>query len=97
MGRIVRPPLATVKNLPSLKIALQLAGPQAMRRRLFTRVRDVNNRNQDSTRDEPLLGSLKEISLQIVADRDEIPTGRLNLIFERFEIRDFRVHRDTAL
>src|SRR6266446_5915386 len=96
MGRIVRLALATVENLPSQEIALQLAGPQAMRRRLFIRLRNVNNRNQDSTRDDSLLRRRKEISLQVVADRDEIPTGRLNLIFELFEVRNFHAHSDAA-
>src|SRR6267378_4002364 len=97
MGRIVRLALATVENLPSQEIALQLAGPQAMRRRLFFRLRNVNNRNQDSTRDDSLLRRRKEISLQVVADRDEIPTGRFNLKFELFEVRDFHVHSDATI
>ena len=97
MGHIVRPSLAAVEDLPSLEIALQFAGPQAMRRRLFARLRDVNDRNQDSIWRDSLLGGLKEISLQVVADGDEIPTGRLNLVFEFFEIRDLRAHGDTAL
>src|SRR6266436_6076901 len=97
MGGVVWPSFATVENFPSLKIALQLAGPQAMRRRLFfLRLRNVNNRNQDSTRDDSLLRRRKEISLQVVADRDEIPTGRLNRIFELFEVRDFHVQSDVT-
>src|SRR5258708_4862479 len=96
MGRIVRLALATVENLPSQEIALQLAGPQAMRRRFFIRLRNVNNRNQDSTRDDSLLRRPKEISLQVVADRDEIPTGKLNRIFELFEVRDFHVQSDAT-
>src|SRR5260370_828310 len=96
MSRIVRRSLAMVKNLPSLEIALELAGPQAMARRLFAWFRDVNNRNQDSATHDSLLRRLKEISLQVVADCDEIPTGRLNLVFELFEIRDSRGHHDAA-
>src|SRR5882762_870554 len=96
MGRIVRFALATVENLPSLEIALQLAGPQAMRRRLLTRLRNVNDRNQDSARDDSLLRVLKEISLQVVTDRDEIPTGRLDQISELFEVRDFHLHHGAA-
>ncbi len=96
MSRVVRPSLAMVKNLPSLEIGLQLSGPQAMSRRLFTRLRDVNNRNQNSARHDPLLCRLKEISLQVVADSYEIPTGRLNRVFELFEIRDSHVHHDAA-
>src|ERR1700681_3546273 len=68
-----------------------------MRCRLFTRLRDVNDRNQDSTRHDSLLCVLKEISLQVVADRDEIPTGKLNLVFGLFEVRDPRVQNDAAL
>src|SRR6267154_200131 len=97
MSRVVRPSFATVENLPSQEIALQLAGPQAMRRRLFFRLRNVNNRNHDSTRDDSLLRGRKEIFLQVVADRDEIPTGSLNLIFELFEVRDCHVHSDATI
>src|SRR6267154_2154360 len=97
MSRVVRPTFATVENLPSQEIALQLAGPQAMRRRLFFRLRNVNNRNHDSTRDDSLLRGRKEISLQVVADLDETPTGRFNLKFELFEVRDFHGHSDATI
>src|SRR6202158_854526 len=97
MSRVVRPSFAAVENLPSLEIVLQFARLQAMRRRLFTGLRDMNDRNQGSTRHDSLFCRFKEISLQVVADRDEIPTGRLNLVFGLFEVRDSCAYYDAAL
>jgi hypothetical protein len=43
MRRVVGLSLTVVENLPSLKISFQLTRPQAMRGRLFARLRDVDD------------------------------------------------------
>jgi len=62
-----------------------------MRRLVPGRARKRERRKSKCRRASRLVGGLEKIALQVVTDRDQVPTGRLN-----FKIRLFRGRRRWA-
>ena len=80
-----------MKNFPSGDISFQLAGPQAVRAAFFTGLGQVHDGDEDAAGDDPALGVLEKVALQVVAHRNEVPPGWLDLEFVFFKIGDERI------
>src|SRR5262249_13216029 len=89
-------PFVVVKDLPIWEISGQVSRPQAFVSRFFTWPGNVHDRDQRTARLDALLGWFKEIALQVVGKKHEIPGGRLDAVLASLKIRDSRVHADAA-
>jgi hypothetical protein len=93
---IARLSFVVVQNLPAIEIVFELTRPQAMCGWFFAWVGDVDNHQKETAGDHSSFGGLKEISLQVVTDGDQVPARAFNVEFTLFEVGDTRIHGQAA-
>ena len=63
-----------------------------MRRGLFAGLGDVGDCDEHATGAQRAFRLSKKIALQVIADGNQIPTGRLKFVLMLFEVGDARIH-----
>lgn len=96
MSRIGWLAFVAMKDPPAVDIAFQFTWPQAMSSGHFSRFSNVNDGEENTTGHDALLCRFEEISLEVVADGNEIPCRFLNRVLTFFKIRELGVDVDAA-
>src|SRR5580658_9032656 len=75
--RVLGPTFEAMQNLPSVEIADQFAGLQAMLAGRLAFFADVNDHDQNAAWLQPGFRTFDQIELQVIANGDEIPSAWL--------------------
>lgn len=97
MCRIDRRAFAEMKNFPARKISFVIARTQPERTVRLPRLIHVNDGDQHAAGGNAALGGLKQIPLQVIANRDQVPVATLNLEFILLQIGNDSIYLQTAL
>ncbi len=88
MRSVVRLALEVVQDIPTLEIALQLARFQTLVCRGFTRFGNVDDCQQYPSRRHPRLADSNRPRCKIVANGNQIPSGRLDPVLAALKVRN---------
>ena len=88
MRRIFRLALEAVQNLPTFKTADQFTRTKAMFGWLLALSGHMNDHDDDAAWSQSGFRGFDQIQLQIVGDHEQVPHGRLDFVFARFQVCD---------